>query len=120
MSKLFSLSPNLDKRESAQIRPMLMGAIVAVIIIEVAVWLDLWWLCVTGLVLLGCISVLRPALWLAALLLGLPFYFWRDAPASSINLGIIDVGVLGGSSLSPVIGDWGLGFGIGMTPRSPI
>ncbi|MCB0093361.1 MAG: O-antigen ligase family protein, partial [Caldilineaceae bacterium] len=88
-------------------RLMLTGAIVAVVIIGVAIWLAQWWLCLLGLALLGSVGVLQPAIWLAALLLGLPFYFGVTLPIlPGRHLGIIDVGVLGG--MATVGANWGL------------
>lgn len=79
----------------------------AVLIIGLAVWLDRWWLCLAGLVLLGGVSVLRPSLWLAALLFALPFYFGVPLPLlPGRDLGIIDVGILGG--MAAVVGNWGV------------
>jgi len=59
--------------------------------------LQLWPLCTGGVALLALAGIFRPALWLAALLFALPFYFAVKLPLlPNRTLDLIDVGVLGG------------------------
>lgn len=61
---------------------------------------DIWMLALLGMGLLGVAGLLRPALWLAALLFALPFAYAVDLPLLPTRpLGIVDVGVLGGAAL---------------------
>lgn len=81
------------------------AANLAVLMIGAAIWLRLWWLGPLGLALLAYTSLRQPALWAAALLIALPFYYSQTLPilpARATNL--IDVGVLGG--LLVVGGAW--------------
>ncbi len=60
----------------------------------------IWLLALLGVGLLGVAGLLRPALWLAALLFALPFAYAIDLPLlPGRALGIVDVGVLGGAAL---------------------
>jgi len=62
-----------------------------------SVLLSTWWLCLPGLLLLALAGAARPAIWLAALLFGLPFAYGIKLPllpARSFDL--IDIGVWGG------------------------
>jgi len=62
-----------------------------------SVLLSTWWLCLPGLFLLALAGAVRPAIWLAALLFGLPFAYGIKLPllpARSFDL--IDIGVWGG------------------------
>ncbi len=59
--------------------------------------LDLWFICLGGLALLGLAALTRPALWIAALLFGLPFYFAYPLPLlPNRSFSLIDIGVFGG------------------------
>jgi O-antigen ligase len=61
---------------------------------------DRWLLALAGVGLLGVAGLLRPALWLAALLFALPFAYAVDLPLlPGRALGIVDVGVLGGAAV---------------------
>lgn len=54
-----------------------------------------------GVMLLGLASLMRPALWSAALLFALPFYFQYNLPLLPWrSFGLIDIGVLGGLGLA--------------------
>lgn len=62
--------------------------------------LQVWWLTTAGVLALAVAGLVWPALWLAALLAGLPFYFGVKLPllpARSFEL--IDLGVWGGAAL---------------------
>lgn len=73
--------------------------------IAIAIWRDLWPLTLVGLLLLLWSGLQRPALWIAAFLLGLPFYFSYPLPLlPGRALGIVDVGVLGGTVVA--VGHW--------------
>ena len=68
-----------------------------VLLVALSVSLGNWLLCWLGLGLLGVAGLLRPALWLAALLGGLPFYYTYALtllPGRAFNL--VDVGVIFG------------------------
>lgn len=57
-----------------------------------------WPVALAGVALLGVAGLLRPMLWLAALLFALPFAYAVDLPLlPGRALGIVDVGVLGGA-----------------------
>lgn len=61
---------------------------------------DRWLLALAGIALLGVAGLLRPTLWVAALLFALPFAYAVDLPLlPGRALGIVDVGVLGGAAL---------------------
>jgi putative inorganic carbon (hco3(-)) transporter len=69
-------------------------ALVVVVVMAASLWLGLWWLCATALILLGLAGVVRPALWYGALLFALPFYFRFSLPllpGRMVNL--VDTGV---------------------------
>ncbi|WP_298982854.1 O-antigen ligase family protein [Caldilinea sp.] len=69
--------------------------------------LDRWLLAPAGVLLLAAAGVVRPALWLAALLFALPFAYAVDLPLLPTRaLGIVDVGVLGGAAT--LAGHWAL------------
>lgn len=62
---------------------------------------NFWWLVLTGLAGLGLAALIRPALWPAALLIGLPFYFTYSLPVlPGRALSLIDVGLLGGLAVA--------------------
>lgn len=66
---------------------------------------DQWPLAVVGVMLLGLAALLRPALWSAALLFALPFYFRYNLPLLPWrSLGLIDIGILGGVGLAMYAG----------------
>jgi O-antigen ligase len=55
-----------------------------------------WLVCDLGLLLLAVCGLARPALWQAALLFGLPFYFKYSLPIlPSIHINLVDAGVWG-------------------------
>ncbi len=71
------------------------GAGVASVGLGVA--LNAAWLCWLGLAMLGLAAIRRPALWVAALVFALPFYFAVSLPLlSGPHLSLLDVGLLGG------------------------
>jgi O-antigen ligase len=54
-----------------------------------------------GVVVLGLAALVRPALWSAALLLTLPFYFGYNLPLlPGRSFGLVDLGILGGIGLA--------------------
>ena len=62
--------------------------------------LQLWWLTAAGVLALGAAGLAWPALWLAALLAGLPFYFGVKLPLLPARaFELIDLGVWGGAAL---------------------
>jgi hypothetical protein len=62
-----------------------------------SVALQTWWLCAPGLALLALAGLLRPALWLGALLFALPFAFGLKLPLlPGRAFDLIDLGVWGG------------------------
>ncbi|BAM01322.1 O-antigen ligase family protein [Caldilinea aerophila] len=66
-----------------------------------------WLPTLAGVLLLTGAGVVRPALWLAALLFALPFAYAVDLPLLPVRaLGIVDVGVLGGVVV--LVGHWAL------------
>lgn len=78
-----------------------------------------WSVALAGVALLGLAGVLRPALWLAALLFALPFAYAVDLPLlPGRALGIVDVGVLGGAAL--LVGHWVWQWLAGVAPLRPV
>jgi O-antigen ligase len=72
------------------------GLGMALLVASVA--LQTWWLCLPGLALLVLAGMARPALWLGALLFGLPFAFGLKLPVLSMRaFDLIDIGVWGGA-----------------------
>jgi O-antigen ligase len=66
-------------------------------LVAAGAFLHQWWLVLAGLGSLFLVSLHRPAIWLAALLFGLPFYYRFPLPIlpwRSLNL--VDVALLGG------------------------
>jgi O-antigen ligase len=62
--------------------------------------LQVWWLTTAGMLALGVAGLIWPALWLAALLAGLPFYFGVKLPLlPTRSFELIDLGVWGGAVL---------------------
>jgi O-antigen ligase len=67
----------------------------------IGVALQQWLPAVGGVMLLGLAALVRPALWGAALLFALPFYFQFNLPLlPGRAFGLIDVGILGGVGLA--------------------
>jgi len=63
-----------------------------------------------GLLLLAWCGLQRPALWLAALLFALPFYFHYSLPLlPNRTIGLVDIGMFGGIVIS--VGHWWLNRG---------
>lgn len=72
-------------------------ALVGAFLIAAAILLNLWWLGPLGLLLLAYAALRQPALWTAALLFALPFYYSQTLPIlPGRATNFIDVGVLGG------------------------
>ncbi len=58
-----------------------------------------WWLCDAGLALLGLAGLLRPSVWIAALLLGLPFYLAPLPILPDRGFNLVELGVWGGLAI---------------------
>ena len=87
---------------------------VGVIGTGIGVAAGIWWLCLVGVALLALAGVFRPALWIAAFVFALPFYFGFTLPLlPNRNFGIIDIGILGGLAVT-------LGHFLLSTLQSPI
>lgn len=86
-------------------RPRQVLALLGVLLIAAASALQIWWLGTLGLFLLAYASLRQLALWAAALLFALPFYYSQTLPIlPSRATNLIDVGVIGG--LFIVCGAW--------------
>ncbi len=68
----------------------------ALLLIGAGVFLDSWLLTNAGLALLALAALLRPELWVAALLFGLPFYLHPLPILPGRGLNLIEIGVWGG------------------------
>ncbi len=80
-------------------------ALPALLLVTVGVVGNQLLLTLLGLLLLAWAGLQRPVLWLAALLLALPFYYSYTLPLlPGRNLGLIEVGILGGVVL--LAGHW--------------
>jgi len=72
------------------------GAVAGILLITAAVVVDQWLITLLGLALLAWAALQRPALWLAALLFALPFYYAFPLPIfPNRSLNLIDVGLFG-------------------------
>ena len=77
--------------------PAVITASVGLVLVIAGVAFSTWWLCLPGLGLLALAGVLRPAIWLSALLFGLPFAFGLKLPLLPTRaFDLIDIGVWGG------------------------
>lgn len=75
-------------------------AVAGLLLVAIAVVWAHWWLTLAGLALLGLAALARPALWVAALLFALPFYYrFPLAILPGRALGLIDIALLGGLGL---------------------
>ncbi|MFZ1753883.1 MAG: O-antigen ligase family protein [Caldilineaceae bacterium] len=74
----------------------------ALLLIGAGVFLDSWLLSDAGLALLVLAALVRPEIWLAALLFGLPFYLYPLPILPGRALNLIEIGVWGGLVL------WGI------------
>lgn len=100
---LAQVQPLLAPAHKANVTQSLAGSALLLLILGV-LWRQ-WLVTVVGLVLLGWCSLQRPALWLAALLVGVPFYFSYTLPLlPSRAFSLLDIGILGG--LAVVTGHW--------------
>ena len=80
-----------------------MAAGAGVLLVAAGLALHIWLLCPLGLLLLAFAGFVRPSLWLAALLFGLPFAYGLKLPIlPARSLDLIDIGVWGG--LAVVVG----------------
>jgi hypothetical protein len=89
------------KAQSHQEKPLaLLVALAGVLLVGLGVGWPQWLVVLVGLGLIGLAALRRPALWLAALLFGLPFYYRFPLPLlPGRALGLIDIGLLGGLGL---------------------
>ena len=72
-----------------------------VLLVAAGLALHIWLLCPLGLVLVAFAGIVRPALWLSALLFGLPFAYGLKLPVlPTRSLDLIDIGVWGGLAVS--------------------
>lgn len=69
---------------------------IAILLIGVGVWADSWLITDVGLGLLALAGLLRPELWGAALLFGLPFYLYPLPVLPGRELNLVEIGVWGG------------------------
>ena len=106
----FNLSLPLPPDLPTPISPLPPLFIILILILVISIFFNLWWLCLFALALLAATSLFRPALWIAALLFGLPFYYSITLPVlPGRAMSLIDVGVLGGVMVC--FGNWVLGDG---------
>ena len=84
-------------RQSAALRPLALPvALLALLLIAAGLYATQWWLVTAGLGLLGLAALVRPAVWLAAFLFALPFYFQYSLPLlPGRSFSLIDIGLLG-------------------------
>jgi O-antigen ligase len=83
--------------------PVVIAAALGAGLVAAGVALHQWWFVLAGLGSLFLISLHRPAIWLAMLLLGLPFYFRFPLPLLPWrSLSLIDIALLGGMLLMVV------------------
>ena len=69
-------------------------------IVAAGIALSMWFLCALGLALLAFAGIVRPAVWLSALLFGLPFAFGLKLPVlPTRSFDLIDIGVWGGLAI---------------------
>ncbi|MBX3015427.1 MAG: O-antigen ligase family protein [Caldilineaceae bacterium] len=100
---LTPLQPLLFPKAGLQLAPI--GLVGGILLVGLGVLWTAWGLTVVGLLVLAWAGLQRPALWLAALLFGLPFYYEYPLPIlPTRSLSLIDVGILGGLLL--VSGHW--------------
>jgi O-antigen ligase len=79
------------------LRPRALLALLGMLMVTGAISFRIWWLGPAGLALLSYASLRQPALWAAALLFALPFYFSQTLPILPTRAtNLIDVGILGG------------------------
>ena len=71
-------------------------ALVGAGLVAAGVWLALWPATLAGLGLLGLAGLVRPGLWLAGVLVGLPFYLLPLPLLPGRSLNLVEVGVYGG------------------------
>lgn len=92
----FSLALNRLIRPAWAQSMAMAGAVSGILLIAGAVVVDQWLLSLLGLALLAWAALQRPALWCAALLFALPFYYAFPLPIlPHRSLSLIDVGLLG-------------------------
>jgi len=82
-------------------RTRILLAVAAAAVAALGIALPLWPLAAAGLALLAYLSVSRPALWSATVVLALPFYFSFDIPLPGDRAaGLIDVLLLAGIAMA--------------------
>lgn len=88
----------LDRWSQSRVAWLAAGAGVA--FIGGSILLGQWWMCLPGLALVGVAGMLRPALWMGALLFGLPFAYGIKLPLlPTRSFDLIDIGVWGGVAI---------------------
>lgn len=97
------VQPLLLPAAARGITPQLTG--VAILLLSMGILWTQWIVTATALLLLAWCGLQRPALWLAALFVGLPFYYSWFLPILPMRaFGLIDVGILGGTVV--LLGHW--------------
>lgn len=107
----------LQSRWSYQTAPWFVGT--GLLLTVVGVWQSSWLLTFLGLTLMGWGSFQRPALWIGAFLLALPFYFTFHLPLlPGRAVGIVDVGIFGGFAI--VTMRWLLTIALGQNSQQSV
>lgn len=97
------LQPLLAPSAGKAVAPALAGGAIFVLGLG-TMWAE-WTITLAALLLLAWCGLQRPALWVAGLLLGLPFYYsWSLPILPTRAVGLIDIGILGG--LGMLTGHW--------------
>lgn len=97
------LQPLLTPNTGIAVAPYLAG--VAVFVLGLGMMWAEWTITIAALLLLAWCGLQRPTLWVAALLLGLPFYYsWPLPILPTRAFGLIEIGMLGG--IGVLVGHW--------------
>ncbi len=90
----------VSRRMPAAVPAQSAWVLCALILVGTGIREHLWWLSLPGLLGLGLIGLKRPAWWLGALLLGLPFYLYPIPLVPGFALNLIEIGVWGSAGLA--------------------